>query len=50
MKLMAPAKWSCFYLYVIIDIFGRRILAWRIADPESAALFKPFVRRRRRQA
>ena len=41
-KLMGPAKWSYFYLYVIIDIFSRRIVAWQIADAESAALFKPM--------
>ena len=41
-KLMGPAKWSYFYLYVIIDIFSRRIVAWCIADAESAALFKPL--------
>jgi hypothetical protein len=28
--------------YVIIDIFGRRIVAWCNADVESAALFKPL--------
>ena len=41
-KLMGPAKWSYFYLYVIIDIFSRRIVAWCIADTESATLFKPL--------
>ena len=41
-KLMGPAKWSYFYLYVIIDIFSRRIVAWCIADAESATLFKPL--------
>jgi putative transposase len=25
-KLMGPAKWSYFYLYVILDIFGRRLV------------------------
>ena len=35
-KLMGPAKWSYFYLYVIIDIFSRRVVAWCIADAESA--------------
>ncbi len=39
---MGPAKWSYFYLYVIIDIFSRRIVAWCIADAESATLFKPL--------
>ena len=30
-----PAKWTYSYLYVILDIFSRRV-----ADAESAALFK----------
>jgi putative transposase len=41
-KLMGPAKWTYFYLYVIIDIFSRRIVGWQVADTESAALFKPL--------
>jgi putative transposase len=41
-KFMGPVKWSYFYLYVIIDIFSRRVVAWHIADAESAALFKPL--------
>ncbi|MGF6862915.1 transposase InsO family protein [Rhodobacteraceae bacterium MBR-64] len=28
-KLMGPVKWSCFYLYVILDIFSRRVVGWR---------------------
>jgi putative transposase len=39
-KLKGPAKWTYFYLYVIIDIFSRRVVGWRVADAESAALFK----------
>ena len=41
-KLMGPAKWTYFYLYVIIDIFSRRVVGWRVADAESADLFKPL--------
>src|ERR1039458_1166079 len=41
-KLMGPVKWSYFYLYVIIDIFSRRIVGWHVADAETAALFKPM--------
>ena len=41
-KLMGPVKWTYFYLYVIIDIFSRRVVGWCIADTESAALFKPL--------
>jgi transposase InsO family protein len=39
-KLMGPTKWTYFYLYVIIDIFSRRIVGWYVADAENAALFK----------
>ena len=39
-KLKGPAKWTYFYLYVIIDIFSRRVVGWCVADAESAALFK----------
>jgi transposase InsO family protein len=46
-KLMGPAKWTYFYLYVIIDIFSRRIVGWCVADRESVtqfmALFKETV-------
>jgi len=37
---MGPAKWTYFYLYVIIDIFSRRVVGWYVADCESANLFK----------
>ena len=43
-KLMGPAKWTYFYLYVILDIFSRRVVGWCIADVESAALFKPLLK------
>ena len=39
-KLMGPAKWTYFYLYVILDIFSRRVVGWCVADAESAGLFK----------
>lgn len=41
-KLMGPAKWTYFYLYVIIDIFSRRVVGWHVADTEAASLFKPL--------
>ena len=41
-KLAGPAKWTYFYLYVIIDIFSRRVVGWCVADAERAALFKPL--------
>jgi putative transposase len=39
-KLMGPAKWSYFYLYVILDIFSRRVVGWCVVDAENASLFK----------
>ena len=39
-KLMGPVKWSYFYLYVILDIFSRRVVGWRIEQAESAIQFK----------
>jgi len=41
-KLMGPAKWSYFYLCVILDIYSRRVVGWRAADAETATLFKPL--------
>ena len=41
-KLMGPAKWSYFYLYVILDIYSRRVVGWRVADAETATLFRPL--------
>jgi len=43
-KLMGPSKWTYFYLYVIIDIFSRRVVGWQVADTESASLFKPLFK------
>jgi transposase InsO family protein len=37
---MGPVKWSYFYLYVILDIFSRRVVGWRVEHAESATLFK----------
>ena len=42
-KLMGPTKWRYFYLYVILDIFSRRVVGWCVADAESAVLFKPLL-------
>ena len=42
-KLMGPTKWSYFYLYVILDIFSRRVVGWCVADAESAVVFRPLL-------
>src|SRR3954463_238490 len=33
-KLAGPAKWTYFYLYVILDIFSRRGVGWCVADAD----------------
>jgi putative transposase len=42
-KLLGPAKWSYFYLYVILDIFSRYVVGWMLADGESARLAKRLI-------
>jgi putative transposase len=37
-KLLGPAKWTYFYLYVIMDIFSRQVVGWMIAHRESTEL------------
>ncbi len=37
-KLLGPAAWTYFYLYVILDIFSRYVVGWMIAKAERAAL------------
>ena len=37
-KLRGPAKWTYFYLYVLLDIFSRYAVGWMVARCESAAL------------
>ncbi len=42
-KLMGPAKWTYFYLYVILDIFSRYVVGWMIAPHESAGLAERLI-------
>ena len=42
-KLLGPAKWTYFYLYVILDIFSRYVVGWMVAPQESAALAKRLL-------
>jgi putative transposase len=42
-KLLGPAKWTYFYLYVILDVFSRYVVGWMIADGESAELAKRLI-------
>jgi putative transposase len=42
-KLKGPVKWTCFHLYVILDIFSRYVVGWLIAPRESAELAKQLI-------
>lgn len=37
-KLLGPAKWTYFHLYVIIDIYSRYVPGWLLATRETAEL------------
>jgi putative transposase len=43
-KLLGPAKWTYFYLYVILDIFSRYVVGWMVACQENAALAQRLIR------
>jgi putative transposase len=42
-KLMGPAKWTYFYLYVILDVFSRYVVGWMIAHRESAEMARKLI-------
>ena len=42
-KLLGPAKWTYFYLYVILDIFSRYVVGWMVAHRESGILAKQLI-------
>lgn len=42
-KLKGPAKWTYFYLYVILDVYSRYVVGWMVAEKESATLAKRLL-------
>jgi putative transposase len=42
-KLLGPAKWTWFYLYVIIDIYSRYVPGWMLARAERANLAEALL-------
>ena len=42
-KLLGPAKWTYFYLYVLLDIYSRYVVGWMVAHRESAQLAKKLI-------
>src|SRR5712671_5574783 len=42
-KLLGPAKWTYFYLYVMLDVFSRYVVGWMVTHGESATLAERFI-------
>ena len=42
-KLKGPAKWTCFHLYVILDVFSRYAVGWTVQYRESAEVAKALI-------
>jgi putative transposase len=42
-KLKGPAKWTHYYLYVILDVFSRYAVGWTVAHRESAELAAALI-------
>lgn len=42
-KLRGPAKWTYFYLYVILDVFSRYVVGWMVAPRETAVLAQQLI-------
>jgi putative transposase len=42
-KLLGPAKWTYYYLYVLLDLFSRYVVGWMLAYQESGALASRLV-------
>jgi putative transposase len=43
-KLLGPAKWTYYYLYVVLDIYSRYVVGWLLAHRECAELARRLVR------
>ena len=42
-KLLGPAKWTYYYLYVILDVFSRYVVGWMVAHAEQAELAERLI-------
>lgn len=42
-KLLGPAKWTYYYLYVILDVYSRYVPGWMVAHRETAALARRLI-------
>jgi putative transposase len=42
-KLKGPAKWTWFYLYVILDVFSRYAVGWTVQYRETAVIAEALI-------
>ena len=42
-KLLGPAKWTYYYLYVILDVFSRYVVGWTVAYRELASIAERLI-------
>jgi putative transposase len=42
-KLLGPATWTYFYLFVILDIFSRYVVGWTVQHQETAPLAERLI-------
>jgi len=42
-KLKGPATWSYYYLYVVLDVFSRYVVAWTLQLRESGEIAKELI-------
>jgi putative transposase len=42
-KLLGPATWTYYYLYVILDIYSRYVVGWMVAHREHADLAERLI-------
>jgi len=42
-KLLGPAKWTYYYLYVILDVFSRYVVGWTVQHREDARVAKDLI-------
>jgi putative transposase len=42
-KLLGPAKWTYYYLYVLLDVFSRYVVGWTLEYQESAEIAERLI-------
>ncbi len=42
-KLLGPAKWTYYYLYVILDIYSRYVVGWMLAEREASCWAQQLI-------